>query len=64
MRPAFEGGPTCVDNGVLVCGFHHRLLHEGDWQVRLGTDRLPEFIPPAYLDPLRRPQRNTYHRRP
>jgi Domain of unknown function (DUF222) len=64
ILPAFAGGPTCVDNGVLVCGHHHRLLHEGDWQVRLGTDRLPEFIPPAYVDPLRRPQRNTYHRRP
>jgi Domain of unknown function (DUF222) len=62
--PAFDGGPTCVDNGVLVCGFHHRLLHEGDWQVRLSADRLPEFIPPAHVDPLRRPQRNTYHRRP
>jgi hypothetical protein len=64
MLPVSLGGPTSVDNGVLVCGFHHRLIHAGDWQVRLGPDRLPEFVPPAYVDPLRRPQRNTYHRRP
>jgi hypothetical protein len=58
------GGPTSVDNGVLLCGHHHRVIHQGDWEVRLGTDRVPEFIPPAYVDPLRRPRRNTYHRRP
>lgn len=57
------GGPTNVDNGVLLCGFHHRQIHEGDWEVRLAADHLPEFVPPAFVDPLRRPQRNTYHRR-
>jgi hypothetical protein len=57
------GGPTSVDNGVLLCGHHHRLVHQGDWQVRLAADGLPEFLPPTYVDPLCRPQRNTYHRR-
>lgn len=55
------GGPTCVDNGVLLCGSHHRLIHTGDWQVRLGADSRPEFIPPAYIDLERRPQRNHHH---
>lgn len=27
-------------------------------EVRLGADRLPEFLPPTWLDPLRRPRRN------
>jgi hypothetical protein len=58
-----DGGPTSVDNGVLVCHFHHRVIHQGDWSVRLGHDRRPEFLPPAYLDPERRPRRNIYHRR-
>ncbi|MEH1125162.1 HNH endonuclease signature motif containing protein [Micromonospora sp. CPCC 206061] len=51
------GGPTCVDNGVLLCGYHHRLIHRGEWQVRLGTDGRPEFIPPYYVDSERKPRR-------
>jgi hypothetical protein len=31
--------------------------------VRLGEDRLPEFIPPSYVDPQQKPRRNRYHRR-
>jgi hypothetical protein len=58
------GGPTNVDNGVLLCGFHHRLIHHSDWSVRLGQDRRPEFIPPAHVDPHRRPRRNPHHDRP
>lgn len=58
-----DGGPTSVANGVLLCRHHHRLIHCGKWAVRLGTDGLPEFIPPAYIDPARRPRRNLYHRR-
>jgi hypothetical protein len=59
-----DGGPTNPTNGVLVCQFHHRLLHHSTWQVRINpNDGLPEFIPPAYLDPRQRPQRNRYHHR-
>ena len=28
-----------------LCYFHHRLVHEGDWQVVLVGERV-EFIPP------------------
>ncbi|WP_410605678.1 DUF222 domain-containing protein [Amycolatopsis sp. lyj-90] len=55
-----DGGPTNLRNLVLLCGFHHRLIHHGDWQVRMAGDGLPEFIPPQYLDPLRRSRRNTH----
>lgn len=58
-----DGGPTCLDNSVLVCGHHHRLIHQGDWAVKMATDGLPEFIPPAHLDPSQTPRRNTFHRR-
>jgi len=57
-----DDGPTCLANGCLVCGYHHRLIHEGDWEVRMGADGLPEFIPPTWVDPDRKPQRN--HRPP
>jgi len=59
-----RGGRTDRDNGVALCGYHHRLIHQNEWAVRMGADRRPEFIPPAYLDPERRPRRNPYHPRP
>jgi hypothetical protein len=30
-----RGGPTDLDNLVLVCTFHHKLLHEYGWHVEL-----------------------------
>ncbi|MBI4261023.1 MAG: DUF222 domain-containing protein [Actinobacteria bacterium] len=33
-----RGGPTDLHNLVLVCGFHHRLVHEHGWRIRLGLD--------------------------
>lgn len=31
-----RGGPTDLDNLVLVCTFHHKLVHEYGWDVELG----------------------------
>ncbi|WP_328849307.1 HNH endonuclease signature motif containing protein [Micromonospora zamorensis] len=58
-----DGGPTNLNNAVLLCGHHHRHLHHNDWTVRLGDDGHPEFVPPAWLDPDQLPRRNHYHRR-
>ncbi len=58
--PWSKGGPTTLDNGVLLCGYHHRLIHQGAWQVRIAADGLPEFLPPEWIDPSRQPLR---HRR-
>ena len=63
IRHWANGGSTSLDNAVLLCGQHHRLIHHSDWQVRLNPDGLPEFIPPAHVDPEQRPRRNQYHRR-
>ena len=42
-----DGGKTSLDNLVLVCGEHHRVLHHTPWQVRLDRDdRRPEYLPP------------------
>ncbi|GAB3497330.1 uncharacterized protein DUF222 [Amycolatopsis cihanbeyliensis] len=56
-----EGGPTALYNLALLCLFHHNLIHHTEWQVRMRNG-LPEFIPPAFLDPERRPRRNLLHR--
>lgn len=42
-----NGGGTSLDNLVLVCGHHHRLLHHTPWEVRLNpVDGRPEYLPP------------------
>ncbi|MGC4805616.1 DUF222 domain-containing protein [Micromonospora sp. DT233] len=63
IRHWADGGRTNLDNAVLLCRHHHRQVHHHGWQVRLAADGLPEFLPPAWLDPGRNPRRNQYHRR-
>lgn len=53
-----DGGPTSVDNLVLLCASHHRAVHHDGWQVRLAADRRPTFHPPPWIDPDRAPRRN------
>src|SRR5438128_1744364 len=40
-----EGGQTNLRKMLPLCFYHHRLVHEGGWQVILAGDRV-EFIPP------------------
>ena len=32
-----DGGETSLDNTVLLCSKHHRLLHEGGFRIKKGT---------------------------
>ncbi len=59
-----DGGPTSYDNAVLVCPLHHRLVHQGAWEIRIATDGVPEYLPPAWIDPARAPRRNMMHHNP
>ena len=34
-----RGGPTDLDNLLLVCSFHHRLIHEYGWSISVERDR-------------------------
>ena len=65
LRPWSEGGSTKLDNLVLLCRHHHRIVHDPQrgWRVRLADDRLPEFVPPPWTDPRQQPRRNLYHPR-
>jgi hypothetical protein len=58
-----DGGATAVENLALLCGRHHRIVHHTDWEIRM-TDGHPEFLPPRYVDPERRPRTNLVHRPP
>ena len=45
-----DGGETALHNCVMLCRFHHRLLHAGSgWLVRI-RDGHPEFVPPKWID--------------
>jgi hypothetical protein len=51
-----HGGPTEINNLVMLCGRHHRVLHESGWVVRI-RDGSPEFVPPPWIDPDQRVRR-------
>jgi hypothetical protein len=40
-----RSGPTTLPNLVLLCFYHHRLVHEGGWQV-VKAGREFRFVPP------------------
>jgi hypothetical protein len=41
-----HGGPTALWNFVLVCRYHHRLLHELRWRCHIAPDGRPRFTTP------------------
>jgi hypothetical protein len=43
-----NGGPSDLPNLLPLCHFHHRLVHEGGWQV-IRAGNTFEFIPPERL---------------
>jgi hypothetical protein len=52
------GGRTDLDNLCLLCADHHRAVHHRGWDIRLGADKRPDFLPPPWVDPDRTPRRN------
>jgi hypothetical protein len=53
-----NGGPTDLANGALLCEFHHQQVHRQGWQVQLAANGYPALIPPATIDPQRRPRQH------
>jgi hypothetical protein len=47
LRHWAQGGPTDPSNLVTLCGYHHRLLHEGRWRVEGRPDGELRFVHPG-----------------
>jgi hypothetical protein len=61
--PWVEGGPTTIDNGAMICGYHHRSFERLGWKC-VTLDGRPAWIPPRHVDPKREPRRNRLHEQP
>ena len=46
VRHWAQGGETSLDNLVLLCPFHHRLVHEGGFDVQRDGDGAFRFVSP------------------
>ncbi len=57
-----HGSGTDLQDGVLICPHHHRVVHAKGWEIRF-VDGIPEYIPPPTIDPQRKPLRNNRYRR-
>jgi len=56
IREWVNGGETNIEDLVMLCRTHHRMIHQSGWQVRMCHGR-PEFIPPRWVDPNQAPRR-------
>jgi 5-methylcytosine-specific restriction protein A len=59
-----RGSRTDLDNLVMLCATHHREVHSTEWAVRIAEDGMPEFRPPAFIDPAHTPRRSPRARPP
>ncbi|WP_375483831.1 DUF222 domain-containing protein [uncultured Jatrophihabitans sp.] len=63
IRAWIRGGRTDLDNLCLLCAHHHRTFEAAGWVVEM-VDGVPQWTPPAWLDPQQRRRTNTAHHLP
>ncbi|MDY7543953.1 MULTISPECIES: HNH endonuclease signature motif containing protein [unclassified Cryobacterium] len=52
VKPWAQNGPTTVDNGVLLCWFHHHTIDTSGWEIRMVKGS-PQVRAPGLIDPQR-----------
>ncbi|MEB0005098.1 HNH endonuclease signature motif containing protein, partial [Cryobacterium sp. RTC2.1] len=52
VKPWAKDGPTNVDNGVLLCWFHHHTIDTSGWEIRMVKGS-PQVRAPGLIDPQR-----------
>jgi hypothetical protein len=57
------GGLTDLDNLTLLCRYHHTHFAQKGWSCRINAQRLPEWIPPRWIDQDQQPHINPRIRR-
>lgn len=50
--PWQNNGPTDVDNGVLLCFYHHTTIATSGWEIRM-VNGVPQVLAPRWIDPTR-----------
>ena len=61
--PWEQGGPTDIDNGVLLCWYHHHTINTAGWKIRM-VHGIPQVKAPHWIDPTgtwRRPNQHRAH---
>jgi hypothetical protein len=51
-----DRGPTNIDDGILLCRHHHRLMHHNGWEITRTGGQF-NLIPPTSIDPRQEPIR-------
>jgi hypothetical protein len=55
IEPWAEGGNTDIADGILLCRFHHMLIHNNGWRIIREGAADYYLIPPPTEDPMQRP---------
>lgn len=55
IRHWADGGATSLDNAVMLCAHHHRVVHRHGWAIEIDGGHAA-FTPPEQLDARRHPR--------